>query len=112
VNGTAAVTVVPALGTQLQVNAPPTATAGGAVAVTVAVLDAYGNVATGFQDLAQFLSSDRSAVLPSAYVFQASDSGQHTFQVTLKRVGARTITVQAAGNHAVNGIAAVTVTRQ
>jgi ELWxxDGT repeat protein len=104
VNGTAAVTVVPAVGTQLQVNAPSTATAGGAVAVTVTVLDVFGNVATGY--------SDRSAILPSTYVFQASDSGLHTFQVTLKRVGARTITVQAAGNHAVNGVAAVTVTRK
>jgi ELWxxDGT repeat protein len=109
ITGSASVTVQPGAATHFRVT-PSTKSpkVGVAFTVTVTALDAYGNVATGFQGQAQFLSSDPLAILPSTYLFQASDMGKHTFQVTLQTAGAQTVTVQAAGDHDVNGSASLT----
>jgi hypothetical protein len=86
------VTVSPAAAASLRLSAPAAASAGQAVTVTVTLLDAYGNVATGYTGTVRFTSSDTRAVLPANYTFASADAGAHTFGVTLKTAGSRSIT--------------------
>ena len=72
---------------------PAAATAGGATAVTLKVLDANGNVVSGYTGVVHFASTDRSALLPADYTFTAADAGSHTFAVTFKTAGAQTVSV-------------------
>jgi hypothetical protein len=85
-------TVTPGAATQLAISAPASVTAGTAFVVTVTALDAYGNVATGYTGTVHFTSSDRTATLPADYTFTASESGVHTFKITLARTGTQSIT--------------------
>jgi hypothetical protein len=62
---------------------PALVTAGTPYTFTISVLDAFGNIATGYQGIVHFSSSDPQAVLPSDYTFTATDSGVHTFSATL-----------------------------
>jgi hypothetical protein len=71
----------------------PTATAGVAQSITLAALDASGNVLTGYTGTVHFSSSDAKAVLPADYTFTAADGGFHTFTVTLKTAGTQLFTV-------------------
>ena len=75
------------------ISAPATATAGTAIDVTVTAFDAYNNTATGYAGTVQLTSSDSQASLPGNYHFVSDDNGRHTFSVTLKTVGGKTITV-------------------
>jgi hypothetical protein len=69
-------------------------TAGARFSLTVTVVDAYGNVATGYRGTLAFSSSDPTADLPNNYTFKASDQGVHTFtRLRLRRRGTQTITV-------------------
>jgi hypothetical protein len=94
---TSSVSVSPAAASQLAVAAPATAGAGNAIDVTVTALDPFGNQATGFTGTVQFASTDPIAGLPTDYTFTGPDQGAHTFPVTLKRAGAQTVSVSAAG---------------
>jgi hypothetical protein len=85
--------VSPASAASLRLSAPATTTAGQAVSVLVTLLDAYGNVAAGYTGTVHFTSSDAKAVLPADYTFTSADAGTHTFSVTLKTAGARSITI-------------------
>jgi hypothetical protein len=85
-------TVSPAAAASLRLSAPAATTAGQAVSVVVTLLDAYGNVATGYTGTVRFTSSDAKAVLPANYTFTGADAGTHTFSVTLKTAGTRSIT--------------------
>ena len=68
------------------------ATAGTAQSVTVTLTDSFGNVATGYVGTVHFTSSDGQAVLPANYTFTAADQGKHTFQVTFKTTGTKSLT--------------------
>jgi hypothetical protein len=57
------------------------------------MLDAFGNVTTGYTGTVAFSSSDPIASLPANYTFTAADAGVHTFTATLKRAGSQFITV-------------------
>ncbi len=62
--------------------------------ITVTVLDAYGNTATGYTGTVSFTSSDSSASLPSNYSFSSGDAGVHTFTgLTLNTLGTQSVTV-------------------
>jgi hypothetical protein len=87
-----AVTVSPAAAALLRLSAPGATTAGQSMPVTVTLLDAYGNVATGYTGTVSFTSSDAQAVLPANYRFRSADAGTHTFSVTLKTAGSQSIT--------------------
>src|SRR5207253_2598695 len=78
----AGITVSPAAASMLVVSAPSTVTAGVPFTLTVTLLDAYGNVATGYLGTVQFGSSDPLAELPIDYAFTADDGGVHTFSAT------------------------------
>jgi probable HAF family extracellular repeat protein len=95
VTGTqAGITVNPAAASRLLVSAPATAHAGTKFGLTVTVVDAYGNVVTGYRGRIAFRSSDSTAVLPRGYAFTSADQGVHTFSsLVLKKKGKQTITV-------------------
>ena len=71
---------------------PGTVTAGVAGNATVTLKDPFGNIATGYTGTVHFSSTDPQAGLPSDYPFVAADHGVHTFSITLKAVGTRSIT--------------------
>lgn len=62
------------------------------------VLDAFGNVSTGYRGTVTFSSSDVQAGLPASYTFSNKDAGVHTFAATLKTAGAQSISVMDADN--------------
>jgi hypothetical protein len=81
-------------------NPPATTRAGDAHDLTVTAKDAYGNVATGYTGTVHLSSNDPQAdFAPQDYAFDpASDAGVHTFSVTLKTAGTRSITVDDTPN--------------
>ena len=71
------------------------------------VLDAYGNIATGFRGVVRFRSTDPAATfLPPSYRFTA-DAGRHTFRAGYRSRGARTL----AAVELSRGVAAAVVVR-
>jgi sugar lactone lactonase YvrE len=83
----------PAPFAKLDVKAPVAPVAGAPFILSVTAEDAYGNIVPYYDSVA-FSSSDGSAVLPSAYQFQASDAGVHTFtSLVLNSAGLQTIQV-------------------
>jgi uncharacterized repeat protein (TIGR01451 family) len=103
---TAADTVTATIaGTQSGINVVTTATSAFAVTsfpspamagtqgnVTVIAKDAFGNTVPTYVGTVRLQSSDPQAALPANYIFQASDNGTHTFAVTLRTAGRRSIT--------------------
>jgi hypothetical protein len=79
---------------------PNGATAGSDFSVTVAALDIYGNVATGYAGTVHFSTSDAQAVLPADYTFTPADRGARSFFVTLKTAGTQSLAVADTGNPA------------
>jgi streptogramin lyase len=99
----------PAPATHFAVSAPATATAGAPFTVTVQALDDSGNVASTYADTVHFTSSDGQAVLPADYPFTSADKGTHSFTVTLKTAGSRTVTVADTVNSAITSSVSVLV---
>jgi hypothetical protein len=89
---------------------PSPEVAASAHSVTVTILDAYGNTATGYGGTVHFTTSDPAATLPADYRFTASDAGVHKFAlgVILRTVGTQgvraTDTVSATITGAQHGI--------
>jgi len=72
--------------------------AGNSFAITVAAVDAVGNVVTGYRGKVHFDSSDLDAALPRDYTFTAADNGSHIFgNVRLVLSGDQTISVSELG---------------
>jgi hypothetical protein len=69
-------------------------TAGNTATFTVTALNADGSTNTSYTGTVHFTSSDPQAQLPADYTFTKADKGQHTFSVTFKTAGTRSITVQ------------------
>lgn len=87
------VAVTPAAAAALRINGYPSpTTAGAAHSFTVAVVDAFGNVVSGYVGTIHFTSSDLAAILPADYTFTAADAGKHTFTGTFKTTGTQTLT--------------------
>ncbi len=86
-------TVTAAAAAQFLISAPTTAQAGVAFSLTLTVVDAYGNVVTGYTGTVHFTSSDPQAGLPADYTFGSSDAGVHTFSVILQTPGTQTIAI-------------------
>ena len=82
---------------------PSPTVAGVAHNVTVTAKDAHGNTATGYRGKVHFTSSDPAAVLPADYTFTAADAGTHTFSVTLKTAGARSVTATDTATASITG---------
>jgi len=90
------VATAPGVATHLTVSiaANPTI-AGAAHSVTVTVLDANGNIATGYSGTIHFNASEPAATVPANYTFTAADAGVHTFSYLLSPVVFRTAGTQA-----------------
>jgi hypothetical protein len=81
------------VGPRLTVVASPTSTtAGNAISLTVTAVDQFGAPYTAYTGTVHFTSTDAQAVLPANYTFVAGDNATHTFNVTLKTAGNRTVT--------------------
>jgi hypothetical protein len=104
-----AILISAAAATHFQISAPASVRAGTAFSITVTALDAFGNVATGYRGAVHFTSSDKHAVLPSNYTFVSGDNGVHTFTVTLRSGGTKSITATDAANGSITGSTNVTV---
>ena len=92
------VTVTPAGAAKLVLGRLHSDAAGSVQSVSVTALDAYDNVATGYRGTVSFGSSDAQAKLPADYAFTAGEAGFRDFNVTLKTVGAHTVTVTDTQN--------------
>jgi ELWxxDGT repeat protein len=91
---TQSIAVNPSAASRLILSAPSSVNAGAKFSLTVTVVDAYGNVVTGYRGKVAFRSSDSTASLPKNYTFTASDMGMHTFTgLVQKKKGKLTITV-------------------
>jgi uncharacterized repeat protein (TIGR01451 family) len=101
------ITVTSTAATHFSVTAPASATAGTAFNVTVTALTASNTTATGYTGTVHFTSSDTQAVLPADSTLT---NGTGTFSVTLKTVGAQTITATDTVTPTITGSATVTVT--
>lgn len=111
--GQARITVNPTAIASFSVSGFPATTAGVAQTFTVMALDAFGNLASGYNGTVTFSSSDVQAGLPASYTFTAADGGFHTFSATLKTAGSQSISVQdasagAAGTQSAIAVAAST----
>ncbi len=105
-DGTLISTPIPTAPDTLVVSAPSTATAGGSFTFTVTADKAGGGVDTGYTGTIAFTSTDGQAALPGSFTFTAADDGSHTFTVTLKTAGTRTITATATAGSALAGTSA------
>ncbi len=99
-----------ATASRLVLSVPASVTAGASFSLTVTVVDAYGNVVTGYRGTLAFSSSDATANLPKNYKFTAADRGAHTFtKLVLKKKGQQTITVTDTLDNSIMGSAIIDV---
>jgi hypothetical protein len=105
------IVVKPAAAARFLLSAPSSVHHGTAFSVTLTVLDAYGNVVTGYVGRVHFTSSDGTATVPVDYTFTAADAGVHTFSsaVTLRKRGTQTLTVTDTLNGALTTTDTITV---
>ncbi len=79
--------------------------------LTVAAVDAFGNVIVGYRGKIHFSDSLSSSGLPSDYTFNNTDNGVHTFNVTLNTVGTQMLMVVDTSNSAFSGSLIVTISK-
>jgi hypothetical protein len=92
--GSTSVIVSPAAASSLVLTGPTMpGTAGTPRTFTVAALDPFGNVATGYMGTVRFTSTDGQALLPADFTFTDVERGVYTFSTTLKTVGLQALTV-------------------
>jgi predicted outer membrane repeat protein len=87
---------------------PTAIQAGVAVTITVTAQTTSGATATGYTGTVHLTSSDPQAVLPADYTFVAADNGVHTFTVTLKTAGSRSVGVSDTAGSSISGAQAST----
>jgi hypothetical protein len=85
------------------VDFPSTITAGSPGGISVTVLDAFGNVATGYRGTVHLTSSDPQAQLEADHTFTAADNGTYSFSAVLKTAGTRSITATDTANPSLTG---------
>ncbi|MEQ1517854.1 MAG: hypothetical protein ABL931_15345, partial [Usitatibacteraceae bacterium] len=73
------------------VTSPPTAVAGTPIAVTVEIRNSRNERDQNFVGALRFASNDPIAALPPDYTFTLADGGRHTFEVTPRTAGLRTV---------------------
>ncbi len=81
---------------------PSSVTQGVGFKFTLTVVDAYGNVATGYRGKVHLSSSDPRAGTQD-YTFSNNDNGVHIFSYTLNALGLQTLTLMDSSNNALAG---------
>jgi hypothetical protein len=100
-----AVTVKPAAAATLRVSGFPSATSVGVTnSFLITALDAYGNVATGYQGSIIISTVNLLAVLPPVYAFTTADAGKHTFSAIIMTPGTGSLVATDTINALVTGI--------
>ncbi len=94
----AGIVVKPAAASRLIIGGVPGVTLGVPFSLTLSLVNAYGNLATGYVGTLHFSSSDSTATLPANYTFSAADAGQHTFNITMRKPGNQTLAVADTRN--------------
>jgi len=77
---------------------PTTSTAGAQTGMQVAILDAFGNQATGYTGTITLSSSDAAAQLEAPATYAPSDAGRRAFSIQLRTAGAQTVTAADAAS--------------
>jgi hypothetical protein len=105
------IAVSPAAASKFLLTAPASVKGGASFSLTLTVLDAYGNVVTGYTGTVHFTSSGTNAMLPANYTFTAADKGVHTFvnAAILRRKGKQTISVTDTLNSALTATDSINV---
>ena len=85
------ITVTPGSTAKLVVAGPAGASAGVSATYSVTAADLYGNATPAYSGTVQ-VSADDPAFTSVVYTFVAADAGVHSFPVTLKTAGSRTLT--------------------
>lgn len=107
-SGSATLSVGAGAVARLVISAPASATAGSPFNFNVVVMDANGNVVSGYNGTVLLTSSEPNPQ-PTEYRFTASDNGTHSFAATLFAAGDQTLLVRDAANEGLTGKAAVSV---
>jgi hypothetical protein len=104
------ITVTPSTASFFTVAAPPTATTGSSVNITVTAVDHFGNVATGYAGHVHFSSTDDHATLPADSTLT---NGVSTFAVMLNTSGNQAITAtdSVSTNPTITGTSSAVTTR-
>lgn len=103
------ITVAAAALSKFAITASATAVTAVAFSITVTAQDAYGNTVTSYVGSVAFKSSDTKATLPASYTFTSADKGIHTFNETLRTLGAQSVSVNDTKSTKITGSASVTV---
>jgi hypothetical protein len=104
----AGIAVTAAAAARFSFSVPSSVTQGVGFKFTVTVLDAYGNVATGYRGQVHLSSSDAKGGT-SNYTFSNSDNGVHAFSYTFNALGTQTLSLVDTINSALAGSASVSV---
>ena len=67
------------------------------------ILDAYGNIATGYLGTILFSTDDPLASLPAAFTSRTADAGQQTFTMTFETRGKHTLKATDKANSSITG---------
>jgi hypothetical protein len=93
------------------IQAPATAFAGAVVGLTVALHDAFGNVATSYAGTVRLTATDARATLPADVTYvPLVDNGRHVFSTSLFTAGGHTVTATDIANATLQCTAAITIT--
>jgi predicted outer membrane repeat protein len=94
--------------THLSIQAPASTSAGTPFAITVTVLDDFGQQVTGYTGTVHFVASNGAM---ANYAFTATDGGQHTFfGLVLRRAGTLTVTGTDTADPSITGRTTFTIT--
>ena len=102
------IAVTAAAAARFSFSVPSSVTQGVGFKFTVTVLDAYGNVATGYRGQVHLSSSDAKGGT-SNYTFSKSDNGVHVFSYTFNALGTQTLNLVDTVNSAIAGSVSVKV---
>jgi hypothetical protein len=90
------------------VSLPASVTQGVGFKFTVTVVDAYGNLVTGYRGKVHLSSTDAKGGTQD-YTFSSSDNGVHTFSYTFNALGSQTLFLTDSTNNSIAGSAVVSV---
>jgi hypothetical protein len=102
------IAVTAAAAARFSFSVPCSVTQGVGFKFTVMVLDAYGNVATGYLGKVHLSSSDAKGGTQD-YTFSKSDNGVHVFSYTFNALGTQTLNLVDTINSALAGSVSVSV---
>jgi hypothetical protein len=102
------IAVSAAAAARFSISAPTSVIQGVGFKFTVTVLDAYGNVVTGYLGKVHLSSTDSKGGTPD-YTFGKNDNGVHVFSYAFNTLGSQTLTIADTTNSSLSSSAIVSV---